>query len=79
MIIINYADNLALFGYLIFVFIIGFLIGGTYNNIATLITVELSNQDRLKSKFYQYLDNKKATATIVSLIIGYASAFTAIN
>lgn len=45
MIIINYADNLTIFGYLILVFIIGFLIGGTYNNIAALITVELSNQD----------------------------------
>ncbi|CAD8076330.1 unnamed protein product [Paramecium sonneborni] len=72
MIIINYADDLSLFGYLILVFIIGFLIGGTYNNIAALITVELSNQDQLKN-------NKKATATIVSLIIGYASAFSAIN
>ncbi|CAD8160370.1 unnamed protein product [Paramecium pentaurelia] len=72
MIIINFADNLAIFGYLILVFIIGFLIGGTYNNIAALITVELSNQDQLKN-------NKKATATIVSLIIGYASAFSAIN
>lgn len=43
MIIINYADDLSVFSYLILVFIIGFLIGGTYNNIAALITVELSN------------------------------------
>jgi OPA family glycerol-3-phosphate transporter-like MFS transporter 3/OPA family glycerol-3-phosphate transporter-like MFS transporter 1/2 len=59
-------------GYILLSFMAGFFIGGVYNNIASAIAVELSNQPELKS-------NKKLTSTISSLITGYGALFTAIN
>ncbi|CAK91208.1 unnamed protein product (macronuclear) [Paramecium tetraurelia] len=59
-------------GYMCLIFLTGLFIGGCYNNISTAMTVELSNQPELKN-------SKSATSTVVSVIMGYAAMFAAIN
>ncbi|CAD8098707.1 unnamed protein product [Paramecium primaurelia] len=58
--------------YYILVFLTGLLIGGVYNNISGAIVIELSNMKELKG-------NKKSTATVTSVVMGYGATFAALN
>ncbi|CAD8180439.1 unnamed protein product [Paramecium octaurelia] len=60
------------FLYYMLVFLTGLLIGGVYNNISGAIVIELSNMKELKG-------NKKSTATVTSVVMGYGATFAAIN
>ena len=46
--------------------------GGCYNNISGAIVIELSNMKELKG-------NKKSTATVTSVVMGYGAVFAAVN
>lgn len=56
------------------------MIGGVYNNISGAIVIELSNMKELKG-FISYfpLGNKKSTATVTSVVMGYGATFAALN
>ncbi|CAK68755.1 unnamed protein product (macronuclear) [Paramecium tetraurelia] len=58
--------------YYILVFLTGLMIGGVYNNVSGAIVIELSNMKELKG-------NKKSTATVTSVVMGYGAVFAAIN
>ncbi|CAD8105560.1 unnamed protein product [Paramecium sonneborni] len=60
------------FLYYLLVFLTGLLIGGVYNNISGAIVIELSNMKELKG-------NKKSTATVTSVVMGYGATFAALN
>ncbi|CAK94298.1 unnamed protein product (macronuclear) [Paramecium tetraurelia] len=60
------------FLYYMLVFLTGLLIGGVYNNISGAIVIELTLQQIL-------LGNKKSTATVTSVVMGYGATFAAIN
>lgn len=68
------------FLYYLLVFLTGLLIGGVYNNVSGAIVIELSNMKELKgiTKYYK-LGNKKSTATVTSVVMGYGAMFAAIN
>ena len=60
------------------VFFTGLFMGGVYNNLCGAIAVELSNNPKLKSIiFNNNIDNKKSTATVVSIVVGYGALFAA--
>ena len=48
------------------------MVGGCYNNISGAIVIELSNMKELKG-------NKKSTATVTSVVMGYGAVFAALN
>lgn len=72
MIGINYVQYVAhpLTDYITMVFFTGLFMGGVYNNLCGAIAVELSNNPQLKN-------NKKSTATVVSIVVGYGALFAA--
>lgn len=74
MVSINFLKNLEhnFFLYIILVFLTGILVGGCYNNISGAIVIELSNMKELKG-------NKKSTATVTSVVMGYGAVFAAVN
>lgn len=57
------------------------MIGGVYNNVSGAIVIELSNMKELKGNIMIncFKGNKKSTATVTSVVMGYGAVFAAIN
>jgi hypothetical protein len=81
MVMTNYLKGLPdpFWTYIFLVFMIGFFIGGVYNNIVGGIAVELGRQFKSSSDIIKILENKKAVATVAAVIEGYGSTFAAVN